>query len=32
MYEDFDNEIAMTVSSCYCTTNTICRSCEKGQY
>ena len=32
MYEDFDNEIAMTISSCYCTEMTICRSCEKEMY
>jgi len=32
MYRDFDNEILMTVSNCSCTTNTLCRSCEKEQY
>ncbi len=32
MYRDFDNEIAMTVSNCYCTDNTICRPCEKEMY
>ena len=32
MYYDFDDEIAMTVSNCYCTEMTICRSCEKEMY
>ena len=32
MYEDFDNEIAMTVSNCYCTTTTTCRPCERDMY
>lgn len=32
-YYQLDNEDSLaTITDCYCTNNTICRSCEKGMY